>query len=207
MPKIGDSDSENNKDKSGDNTSAKIHSSLNSVIYFRTIRFTSFLIIQDNPIHKNSIPITIKPISVVYSGNNSNPTNNNIKSPKVNTIIIIKFIHLFTHLSNLKFTISFKFSHLYNFSISFNISSRKIFRCFRTIDSISFRIDTITPNVNPSNASANNTIYHAYSGNKNTNIAIIIARQINIIMGIGFSVDRNDKSSVDRNETDNLRKE
>lgn len=134
MPKIRDSDSENNKDKSGGNTSAKTHpflnSSCNSIIYFRTIDFISFLIIQDNPIHKSSIPITIKLTSTIYSGNNLIPTNTNIKSPKINTIIIIKFIYLFTHLSNLKFTISFKFLHLYNFSTSSNISSRKIFRCF-----------------------------------------------------------------------------
>lgn len=39
-------------------------------------------------------------------------------------------------------------------------------------------MNIITPNVNPSNASPNNTIYHAYSGNKITNIVTITISEI-----------------------------
>lgn len=72
MPKIGDSDSENNKDKSGDNTSATNYSfrfnSFITFIYTFSISFlTSFSIKLSNLITRVSDVPTISLISLNFS--------------------------------------------------------------------------------------------------------------------------------------------
>ena len=69
MPKIGDSDSENNKDKSGDNTSATNHpfrfnSSITFIYTFSISFLTSFSIKLSNLITRVSDVLTISLISL-----------------------------------------------------------------------------------------------------------------------------------------------
>lgn len=88
MPKIGDSDSENNKDKSGDNTSATNHffrfNSFITFIYIFSISFlTSFSIKLSNLITRVSDVPTTSLISL----------NSRIKIPN-------SFLFLFVDLQN-----------------------------------------------------------------------------------------------------------